>query len=435
MIQPIALPRGAELLAEQVAGARSFSVGLWFPAGSRNEAPRERGFAHFIEHLLFKGTATRSALDLARAVDRVGGYVNAFTERDGICLHATVPAREWRLALDLLLDMAFGSSFPPEEVERERGVITSEILAALDDPEEASHDLLMEGLYPGQAAGRRIAGDPADIARAGREELLAWRERHLGPAGLVIAVSGPVAPAELAEELGGLLGKLPAESGAAVATQAEPAVFMPFRRFEPAAIEQVYLYEALPIRVPAGSAESDALFLALAIANGAIGESMSSRLFQGLRERLGLCYSVYTNFSLEREDGLWLAQASAAPADFPRLLGELDRELDALSGGEAPLREVEISESVSRLAGSFELALDDTEYRSRRLARQRRYSGQVLEVEETMAHILAVDPGAVAAAVRELFSGGERARFAYGHRVKGGAELLRGAGREGRGRG
>jgi predicted Zn-dependent peptidase len=132
----LSLPRGASLVAERAEGARSFAAGFWFPLGSRHEAPHERGFVHFIEHMAFKGTSKRSAAKLSLEIDRVGGYINAFTDRDSICLHCLVPAAHWRLALDILADMAFSSIFADEDFRRERDVIVSEILSARDDPEE-----------------------------------------------------------------------------------------------------------------------------------------------------------------------------------------------------------------------------------------------------------------------------------------------------------
>ncbi len=130
MIPTLRLPCGAALAAETAEGARSFAAGFWFPIGSRHEAPRERGFVHFVEHMTFKGTAGRSAAEISREIDRVGGYLNAFTDRDSICIHCQVPAAHWRLALDVLCDMALGSVFRVEDFEREREVIVSEILSA-----------------------------------------------------------------------------------------------------------------------------------------------------------------------------------------------------------------------------------------------------------------------------------------------------------------
>jgi len=412
LIPKIALPRGAVLLAETAEGARSFAAGLWFSLGSRHEAPRERGFVHYVEHMVFKGTGRRGAQDIAREVDKVGGYLNAFTERDCLCFHCTVPAAHWRLALDVLVDLVLNATFPPEEFERERGVIVSEILASRDDPEESSHDGFLERVWPGDPLGRKIAGEPEDIERADRDGLYSFYRSHLRPERLVASASGPVPAPELADELSRLLAALP-QGGPPAAPLPEEAAprFEAICDFEPAPASQVYLYEALQLDPPFRRGD----YYALSVLNGALGESMSSRLFQGLRERLGLCYSVYSAFSLERSEGLWMAQASSSARSFPRLLSALDEELDRLAaGGEGSLGGEEVAESVSRIEGSFELALDDTEYRMKRLARQHFFSGEILDEEETRAMILSVGKREVDAMAERLFAGRRRARFAYG---------------------
>lgn len=439
MIEPIALPRGAALLAENAAGARSFAVGFWFPIGSRHEKKSERGFVHFVEHLLFKGTTSRSSLGIAREVDRVGGWINAFTERDVVCLQCVVPASHWKLALDVLFDMAFRSTFPPEEVERERSVIVSEILAATDDPEEASHDAFMERIWPGDPLGLKIAGESQDAQRASRSDLIDFYQRNITPNRLLVTMAGPTDGKNESSFLGDLLSALPMPDSelSFPSGQDKTPTFFSTVDFVSSPIEQTFLYEAVQLNPP--FAPSD--YYSLAVLNGALGESMSSRLFQGLREREGLCYSVYSAISMSRSECLWFAQASSAPAAFPRLVTALDREIDALCEttsisprcGDARgigwksmgrLSGEEISESVSRLAGSFELALDDVEFRMKRLARQRLYADEVLAAEETKAKILSVDAHAVAFAAERLFSGRERARFGYGRKARGSFEAL-----------
>ncbi|MEI6873777.1 MAG: pitrilysin family protein, partial [Spirochaetota bacterium] len=205
MLDPIALPHGAALYAEQVPGARSFAVGFWFPIGSRHEAPRERGFVHFVEHLLFKGTRKRDAMDIARSIDRVGGYINAFTERDLLCVHCTVPASRWELAIEVLLDMCFASTFPMVEVDKERGVIVSEILASRDDPEETAHDLFLERIWPGDPMARPIAGTPEEVGVASRDDLWLYYQAHIKPESLLVTFAGPDPEGMIAARIGAML--------------------------------------------------------------------------------------------------------------------------------------------------------------------------------------------------------------------------------------
>ena len=413
MVAEIALPRGALLLEETAEGARSFAVGFWFPLGSRHEAPAERGFTHFVEHMVFKGSARRNAQDFAREVDRVGGYLNAFTERDSLCFHCVVPALHWRLALDILVDLVLCATFPEDELEKEREVIASEIMAAQDDPEEASHDAFIERIWPGQAISRKIAGEVEDVKKASGADLKAFYREHLVPASLLISVSGPTPPGAVAEELSNLLSRLESRDGGGkgLTLSDPPPTFSATRDFLPAGIGQVYLYEAL--QLDAGPEDDD--YYVLSVLNGAFGESMSSRLFQDLREKSGLCYSVYSTFSLDRKLGLWMASASSSPRLFPRLLEGLDRQIDRLAaGGEGALSGEEISESVSRIVGSFDLALEDPEYRMRRLARMKLCDGVVLDVDSTKARFLAVGPAEVEELAMRLFRGRQRAIFAYG---------------------
>jgi predicted Zn-dependent peptidase len=314
------------------------------------------------------------------------------------------------------VDLVFCATFPETEFQRERGVIASEILAAQDDPEEASHDSLLSRLWPGDPLALKIAGEVADIEAATRDALYDFYRRRITPEHLVISASGPFGGRRVADELERLLSAIPACARNEAYPIFSAPKFRPIRDFEACPISQVYLYETIQMD-DAGEPDD---YYALSILNGAFGESMSSRLFQDLREKRGLCYSVYSGFSLDGGLGLWLAQASSSPRLFPKLLEELDRQIDLVArGGEGALSEEEISESVSRIAGSFELALDDPEYRMKRLAKQKLCNGFALDAEETKAHILAVDKRRVDEMAERLFHKQPRARFAYGKRSAG----------------
>ncbi len=409
MVEAIALPGGARFLSERVEGARSFSAGFWFPVGSRHEAPRERGFVHFIEHLFFKGTETRTALDIARAVDRVGGYLNAFTERDTLCVHCTVPARHWRLALEILADLCFHSAFPPEEVEREREVIISEILASFDDPEETAHDLLLERIWPGDPLARPIAGSEEDVRAALATDLIAFRDSILGSDRLLVTAAGPMDGADLVPCLEELIDTSNRGPSRKLPGFREPTFNTTAGELH-ASLSQAYLFIAVPLHPPFSPED----FYVMSALNGAFGESMSSRLFQQLREREGLCYSVASGFTMGRDEGLWVAQASSSPRQFPTLLASMLGEIAALASSR-PLVEEEVAESISRLEGSYDLALEDSEFRMKRLARQAMLTDEVLDVEETRNRILSVETTSVTRMIDKVFGGGSLAVFAYGN--------------------
>jgi predicted Zn-dependent peptidase len=415
MIPTLRLPRGAALAAENAEEARSFAVGFWFPIGSRHEAPRERGFVHFVEHMTFKGTARRSAAEISRAIDRVGGYLNAFTDRDSICIHCQVPASQWRLALDLLSDMAFDSLFRSEDFEKEREVIVSEILSARDDPEERSNDEFLQAIWPGDPLSRKIAGEPEDLRRTTRDALHDFYRAEFSPQSLLVTASGPVPPADVAEELtrliegsgqGGPSG--PGPLGIRERRRETTPSFSAANGFTRADMEQVHYYEAVQLEPP--YSEDD--YYALAAFNGAFGEASSSRLFLSLREDRGLCYSVFSAFAMSRTECLWMASANVSEAQLPALSTEMDRLLDEAAA--RGLGEEECAEAVGRLAGSFDLALEDTDFRMRRIARQVYFGGEAQSVEEARARMLALGPAEINAACASLLRGRARARFAYG---------------------
>jgi predicted Zn-dependent peptidase len=412
MIPNLRLPSGAVLAAEAVEGARSFAAGFWFPLGSRHEDEGERGFVHFVEHMAFKGTSRRRAADISREIDRVGGYLNAFTDRDSICFHCQVPASQWALALDVLADMAFHSLFRDEDFEREREVIVSEILSARDDPEERSYDEFLEAVWPGDPLSRKIAGEPADIRRITRDELRGFYRAEFAPQSLLVAASGPVPVADVAEELSRLLeGRAPSggnpEAEPRKRAEATPA-FRPISSWLRSDMEQVNYFEAVQAEPPFVEAD----YYALAALNGAIGEASSSRLFLSLREDKGLCYSVSSAFSLSRSECLWAAQANVSESQLPELASEMGRLLDELEAG--GLSEMECVDSIGRLRGSFDLALEDTDFRMRRIARQVLFSGVAMTDEEARSAISSLRSPDLDAMRKRLLGGRRRARFAYG---------------------
>jgi predicted Zn-dependent peptidase len=410
MIPNLRLPGGAALAAEEAEGARSFAVGFWFSLGSRHEAPRERGFVHFVEHMVFKGSGRHSAAELSRAIERVGGYLNAFTDRDSICVHCQVPASEWRLALDILVDMAFCSSFKEEDFEREREVIISEILAGLDDPEECSHDEFLASIWPGDPLSRKIAGEPEDIKRITRDALYDFYISEFVPSRLLVTSAGPVSAEKVALELARLFEALPADrlSRTTQSRPEETPAFSAGRSYRKVAMEQVHYYEAVQVEGP--FSEDD--YYALSAVNGELGESSSSRLFLSLREDRGLCYSVYSGFAMTKTECLWMASASASSEVLPELASEMDRQLDRAAG--SGLTDGECKDSIARLAGGFDVALDDPDFRMRRIARQILFSGQAETEEEARSRMLSLSGAAINAMCVRLLEGRERARFAYG---------------------
>ncbi|MDP3177361.1 MAG: pitrilysin family protein, partial [Spirochaetaceae bacterium] len=362
----------------------------------------------------------RGAADSSREIDRVGGYLNAFTDRDSICRHCQVPASAWRLAIDVLADMAFASRMDDVDFEKERDVIVSEIMSARDDPEECSHDALLAAIWPGDPLSLKIAGEPEDLTRATPGALRAFYRERFVPSTLLATVAGPVGAEEVAEALSESLERAAERSertALPAAIEATP-IFVPAQTYRIARMEQANYFEAVQLDPPYG--EDD--YYALAAVNGAIGEAASSRLFQSLRERRGLCYSVYSSFSLGRSECLWLASANVSPSRVAELARAMGDEIDAVAAGE--LTDDECADAITRLAGSFELSLDDPDFRMRRIARQIWFSGIALDEAETRSRIAALDPLALRNMASRLLAGRPRARFAYGRRAAAAAKAL-----------
>jgi len=314
--------------------------------------------------------------------------------------------------------MALGSIFRVEDFEREREVIVSEILSASDDPEECSHDEFLSAIWPGDPLSRKIAGEPQEIRRITRDALFSFYESEFSPRSLLVTASGSVPTADVGEELSHLIDaaakepsslRSPASARPAASRRSETTpAFCSAGGYVRAEMEQVHFYEAVQLEPPFGQDD----YFSLSALNGAIGEAASSRLFLSLREDKGLCYSVYSAFSMSRTECLWMASANVSPARMPELAAEMDSQLDEVA--ERGLSGEECADAVSRLSGSFELSLDDTDFRMRRIARQMLFAGEAMTPEEEGARIARLGRAELNAACARLLCGRKRSRFAYG---------------------
>ncbi|MCE1196472.1 insulinase family protein [bacterium] len=420
MIKPIILPAGATLLSERRRGSPSFAFSIWFPIGSRNEAPEERGFVHFAEHMLFKGSFRRDALSLWRAIERTGGYANGFTERDAMCLYCCVPSADWRLAVSLMVEAAFASSFPPDEFEKERQVVLAEIEQVEDDIEETGYDAFLKRFWPGHPASLPIAGSLDEVRAIRRDALAAFCREALSPPWAIIAVSGDVDDAALAsaieeavEDAGRLAGGFapPARPSAAAGggpiREPRPPVARVFRGYTRAPSAQIYYFDAAQLEAPFAAED----FFALSLVNGTLGEASTSRLFQRVREQLGLAYTVQSSIAFSKTEAVLAIQAVTGNGHFRACAAAIDEETDRLFRD--GLGEGEFAEAKSRLTGGFALSQEDPESRVRRLANWFIEEGYVPDVEEERARYAALTMDDAARAIRRLACA-PRARYAYG---------------------
>jgi predicted Zn-dependent peptidase len=375
LIQSIQLASGARIILETVANTDVASIGLWQLSGSRDEGEREAGYTHFLEHMLFKGTAKRSAYQIAQEVERVGGYLNAFTEKEVTCFYCTLPGESIDLAVDVLTDMYFSSLLDEEELQKEKAVIVNEIKTIEDNPEEKGQQIYLESLWNGHPLSRKITGEVRQVEEIDKGRLLAFYKGRYAPSTTVITASGKID-----------VDRLKAKLAAAFATngRARPPVQrnLPAPRLQwqaiPDKFEQVHLYTgtSYPSSTKIEEYYRDLVF------NTLFGESMSSRLFQSLREDLGLCYSVSSFRTYFTDVSLWTIYANTILPLLPSLIEAINEELARLH--QEPPTEGEIEDAKSQLRGNMILAREDMENRMKRLFRQLHLTGTVVEYETSL---------------------------------------------------
>jgi predicted Zn-dependent peptidase len=366
-------------------GVRSVSIGFWVLAGSRDERDPISGHCHFLEHLLFKGTRERSALDIAEAFDAVGGDLNAFTAKEFTCYYARVLDRDLEMALDHLADMLQHSVIRSADLDAERQVILEEINMHEDSPEEVVHDLFTETLWPDHPLGRPILGTAATIRAATRPSVQRFYRRHYVPGRLVVAAAGNVRHDEVIRMLGERIdaGRPLGDGDASVWSMRSPA--RPPTASGQQLVKQRKTEQAHICVGTTGLARTDPDRFAFMIANTALGGGMSSRLFQEIRERRGLAYSVYSYHAQYTEAGLFTAYAGTTPSRAKEVIGLLRRELDDVRDGGLTAEEFERAKG--HVKGSTVLSLEDSGGRMSRLGKSEIAHDEILTVGEALRRI------------------------------------------------
>ena len=405
MIEQGTLANGVTLLCEPVATTETCAIGFWFPNGSRDERSHERGLSHFLEHMLFKGTARRSALDIAVQIDRVGGNINAFTDREGTCYYCTLPAAHVGLAVDVLCDMVSSATLDEADIEKEKVVVSNEIRAADDSPEEQSYQLFLEQMWGAHPLAARVAGREQDVQRIDRDTLSAFYHHRYHPGNLMVTVAGDVDFDAVARIVGERLEPTGEPAGCG---QRVPPAQRRAQEYADSSFQQAQIYAGTTL--PPGTASTT--YYALLVLSTAFGESMSSRLFQRIREDEGLCYSVETFRSHYSDVWKWGIYASALPELTARLLSALNQELHRLA--DHPPSASEVDDAISHLTGSMVFAKEDMETRMKRIAGQFQLFGSVVELEQA-AHLLqSISVDDVAAVTARLVQPGRFNLLVYG---------------------
>jgi predicted Zn-dependent peptidase len=395
------LPSGVRILSERVPGSQSATVGFWVAVGSRDEEPGTFGSTHFLEHLLFKGTGTRSALDIAVAFDAVGGEHNALTAKEYTCYYAKVRDQDLPMAVEVLADMFTSSVLDRDEFESERGVILEELAMADDDPSDVVGERLFEAVFGGHPLGRPIGGDPASISTVDRDAVWAHYRGNYRPQDLVITVAGAVDHDELCAWVLAALGSAGWDLGVAAAPVPRRDVELGLiQRGSPLTvverpIEQVNLMLGVPA-LPA----TDARRATVVVLNSVLGGGMSSRLFQEVRERRGLAYSVYSFASGYADAGILGLYAGCSPRNAPAVAELMLAEFRRIAA--EGITDEELTRAQGQLGGASALALEDSDTRMTRLGRAELTYGEFADLDENLRRIAAVTTSDVRALASEL---------------------------------
>ena len=396
---------GTPCIVDTTAATEVAAVGFWYDRGSRDEAPGERGSTHFIEHMLFKGTRRRAAFDIAREIDRLGGSINAFTERESMSVFAVVPEDGFEKTVEIMLDMTGDSLFDTEEFERERTVIENELSAADDDPEEAAADAFADLVWKNHPLGLKIGGTAADVASLSRDSVFESYRAHYAGAVDIMTVAGDVSGERVSAALAGVF-PIPKQKPARKSPEWPPATGA-YYSSAPFQHVQVFCSFQLPGKL------SSTEYYALQAANTAMGDSMSSRLFQSLRERQGLCYSIYSAPTLLSDATLWTVFASSTVDTLPALLEGIGEELERFRDSGSFGAE-ETQDAVAQIRGGMKLEATDVEHRMRRLARQTAYGSAPISVSEASERIAAVGREAAGRSLLDFFDRSSPLVFAFG---------------------
>ncbi|GIG02842.1 M16 family metallopeptidase [Catellatospora citrea] len=383
------LPNGMRILTEAVPAMRSVSFGIWVGVGSRDEAPQLGGASHFLEHLLFKGTRKRSALDISAQIEAVGGETNAYTAKEYTCYYARVLDEDLPLAIDVMCDAVADSVLAEADVETERGVILEEIAMHADEPGDEVHDLHAEVLYGDHPLGRLISGTVETITPMTRKQINSFYRRRYTPPVIVIAAAGNLDHATVVKQVreafaGTPLGDaLPASPEPTRSPHSRVKHQPPATLVRPDDTEQAHLV----LGGPALHRHDERRF-ALGVLNNVLGGGMSSRLFQQVREKRGLAYSVYSYTSQYAETGSFAVYAGCAPAKADEVLALIRQELaDTAAHG---ITAEELRRGKGMLKGSLVLGLEDTGSRMSRLGKGELLHGDLMSVDELLRRIESV---------------------------------------------
>ncbi|MBA3781320.1 MAG: insulinase family protein [Nocardioides sp.] len=395
------LPGGLRVITEHMTGVRSASIGVWVGVGSRDETPALHGASHFLEHLLFKGTRERTALDISVALDEVGGEFNAFTAKEYTCFHARVLDEDLPLTVDVLGDMITNSLLSTQDVDAEREVILDEIAMHDDDPDDVVHNLFAQQAWGDSPLGRPIAGSVESIASLTRDQIARFHRKHYRPANMVVAVAGNLDHASVVRQVRKAFsrqGFLDRDE-----TPVPPRRGLRARRVHPGTASTTKPFEQVNLVLGVGGlTRRDDRRFALGVLNTALGGGTSSRLFQEVRERRGLAYSIYSFASHHADAGVVGVSVGCLPGKVDDVLAVVRDELAKVAAEGITAQELERGQG--QLRGGLVLGLEDSGSRMSRLGKAELIHDELLTLDEVLARVEGVTLDEVRELAAELFT-------------------------------
>jgi predicted Zn-dependent peptidase len=388
------LPNGLTILTEQMQHVRSVSIGVWVKSGSRNEEAEASGISHFVEHMVFKGTTTRSAADIARQIDSIGGNMDAFTSKEYICFNAKVLDEHLPIALDVVSDMVLNPVFDSQEITRERGVVLEEIKMDEDNPDYLVHEIFTQNFWRDHPLGQPILGTKETVRRFEQPLLRQYYQKHFAPGNLIVSVAGHLDHQQLVELVSQRFEHLkPIQNGFhQVAPKTSSRVILRNKK----ELEQVQICLGVPSHHIAHAGR-----YASAVLNTLLGGGMSSRLFQNIRERQGLAYAIFSELSPYRDTGCLSVYAGTSLESTPRVVESVMGEFRELKAN--PIPEDEVRRAKDQLKGSLMLGLESTTARMSNLARQEMYFDRFFGLDEILEGIESVTADHLQALAQEFF--------------------------------
>jgi predicted Zn-dependent peptidase len=389
------LPSGIRVVSERLLGQRSVSLGAWVGTGSRDEPKELNGATHFLEHLLFKGTPSRSALQIAQSFDAIGGDINAFTTRELTCFHARTLGADVALAMDTIADLVQNATLASDDIEAERSVVLEEISMHEDTPDDIVFDVFHETIWPDHPLGRRVQGVPETVSTMSRDEIAAFFEGSYAPSNIVIAASGDIEHPRLVDLVENAFARSE-RSGRTRATGPAPQITGTLVVHE-RDIEQAHLVYGTQ-----GIPRGDDRRWALGLLNVAVGGGMSSRLFQEIREKRGLAYAISSGHLGYAETGAFNVYAGCSTENVVEVLKIIREQLGVITT--SGITEEELARAVGHVRGSLVLSMEEPGASMSHLGKSELLLGEILTVEEMISRVESVTLEDVQAVARSVMA-------------------------------